>query len=97
MPEALKAFEKLKMRCMMAPMLVFPDFEKPFHLETDTSKEGLGAVLLQESDNGQYHLVAFASRELRGGEVSFVETRVLGRNRAVLRISPVPTLHHTHG
>ena len=39
MPEALKAFEELKMRCMTVPVLVFADFEKPFHLETDTSKE----------------------------------------------------------
>ena len=56
------------MRCMMAPILVFADFQKPFRLETDASKEGLGAVLLQESDDGQYHPVAFASRELKGGE-----------------------------
>ena len=71
MPEALKAFEELKMRCMMAPILVFADFEKPFHLETDALKEGLGAVLLQESDDRQYHPVAFASRELRGGELKY--------------------------
>ena len=69
--EALKAFEELKMRCMTAPVLVFADFEKPFRLETDASKEGLGAILLQESDNRQYHPVAFASRELRGGELKY--------------------------
>ena len=59
-PDALKAFEELKLRCMMVPVLVFTDFKKPFWLETDASKEGLGAVLLQESDDGQYHPVAFA-------------------------------------
>ena len=59
--DTLKAFEELKMRCMTAPVLVFADFKKPFWLETDASKEGLGAILLQESDDGQYHLVAFAS------------------------------------
>ena len=37
-PEALKAFEELKMRCMTAPVLVFADFKKPFHLETDALK-----------------------------------------------------------
>ena len=28
MPEALKAFEELKMKCMMAPVLVFADFQE---------------------------------------------------------------------
>ena len=60
-PEAFKAFEELKMRCVTAPILVFADFKKPFWVETNASKQGLGAVLLQELDNGQYHLVAFAS------------------------------------
>ena len=76
MPEALKAFEELKMRCMMAPMMVFADFEKPFHLETDAMKEGLGDILLQESDDGQYHLVAFASRELKGGEPKYHSSKL---------------------
>ena len=53
---------------MMAPILAFADFKKPFQLETDASKEGLGAILLQESGNGQFHPVAFTSRELKGGE-----------------------------
>ena len=71
MPEALKAFEELKMKCMTAPVLVFADFKKPFCLETDALKEGLGAVLLQESDDGQYHPVAFASQEFKGGEPKY--------------------------
>ena len=64
------------MRCMMAPVLVFADFQKQFRLETDASKEGLGAVLLQESDDGQYHPVAFASRELKGGEPKYHSSKL---------------------
>ena len=76
MPEALKAFEELKMKCMTAPILVFADFKKPFHLETDALKEGLGAILLQESDNGQYHPVAFASGELKGGGPKYYSSKL---------------------
>ena len=72
MLEALKAFEELKMKCMTAPILVFADFKKLFRLETDASKEGLGAILLQESDDGQYHPVSFASQELRGESQSII-------------------------
>ena len=64
------------MKCMTAPVLVFADFKKPFCLETDASKEGLGAVHLQESDDGQYHPVAFASQELRGGEPKYHSSKL---------------------
>ena len=67
-PQALQAFEDL---CMTTPVLVFVDFRKPFRLETEASGEGLGAVLLQESDDGHYHPVAFASQELKGGEPKY--------------------------
>ena len=76
MPEALQAFEDLKKKCMTAPVLVFTDFKKPFWLETDASGEGLGDILLQESDDGQYHPVAFASWELKGGEPKYHSSKL---------------------
>ena len=74
-PEALQALEDLK-KCMTAPVLVFADFRRPFRLETDASREGLGAWLLQESDDGHYHPVAFASRELKGGEPKYHSSKL---------------------
>ena len=61
-PEALEAFDRLKAACLQAPILAFPDFDKPFLLETDTSGRGLGAVLSQKQADGQYHPIAYASR-----------------------------------
>ena len=62
--EALEAFETLKKMCVQAPILSFPDFKKPFLLETDASGKGMGAVLSQKQDDGQSHPIAFASRDL---------------------------------
>ena len=47
-PEAQEAVAILKEKFQSAPVLVFPDFEKPSLLETDASKEGLGVVLSQK-------------------------------------------------
>ena len=60
--EAHKAFDRLKAACLQAPILAFPDFGKPFLLETDTSSQGLGAVLSQKQSDGWYHPIAYASR-----------------------------------
>ena len=61
-PEAREAFDCLKAACLQAPILAFPDFNKPFLLETDASGRGLGAVLSQKQADGRYHPIAYASR-----------------------------------
>ena len=60
-PEALEAFDCLKAACLQAPILAFPDFDKPFLLEMDASGKGLGAVLSQKQADGWYHPIAYAS------------------------------------
>ena len=67
-PEACEAFNHLKAVCLQAPILSFPDFTKPFLLETDTSGRGLGAVLSQKQADGRYHPIAYASRVMNETE-----------------------------
>ena len=50
--EGRKAFEHLKAACLQAPILAFPDFNKPLLLETDASGRGLRAVLSQKQADG---------------------------------------------
>ena len=58
-----KAFDLLKSKLSSAPILVYPNFDLEFVLETDASVRGLGAFLSQQL-NSQLHPVAFASRAL---------------------------------
>ena len=67
-PKAHEAFDRLKAVYLQAPILSFPDFSKPFLLETDASGRSLGAVLSQKQADGQYHLIAYASRVMNETE-----------------------------
>ena len=63
-PEAWEAIDIFKRKVQSVPILVFLDFDKPFLLDTDASKEGLGAVLSQKQSDGRYHPVTFGSCSL---------------------------------
>ncbi len=69
--EQRASFDNLKKLMTEAPLLVYADFTKPFILETDASKEGLGAVLAQRTDNNQVHPIAYASRTLLAHEQNY--------------------------
>ena len=75
-PAAVLAFQELKLKCITAPVLAFADFHKPFLLETDTSGDGLGAVLSQKQEDGHYHPVTYASHGLKGGELRYHSSKL---------------------
>ena len=66
----LESFNKLKDALTSAPVLAYPDYSKPLILETDASLKGLGAVLTQEDDEGNFHIISYASHTLKLYECS---------------------------
>ena len=67
---AQSAFEVLKELCVNAPILAFPDYKLPFILHTDSSTEGLGAVLYQKQE-GKLRVIAYASRSVTKTESNY--------------------------
>ena len=60
-----ESFNKLKLALTSAPVLAYPNYEKPFLLETDASLKGLGAVLSQEDDDGNMRIISYVSHTLK--------------------------------
>ena len=61
---------------MSSPILAFADYTKDFLLEIDTSKEGLGVVLLQKQADGHYHQVTYGSQTLTAHEKNYHSTKL---------------------
>ena len=74
--ESWEVVDILERKVQSTPILVFPDFNKPFLLKTDASKEGLGAVLSQKQSDGRYHPVAFGSHSLTPLEKNYHSSKL---------------------
>ena len=64
------AFEHLKAMCVSTPILAYPNYQLPFTLHTDSSTDGLGAVLYQKQD-GKMRVIAYASRSVSKAEANY--------------------------
>ena len=63
--------EKLQQLLCSQRVLRRPDYTRPFHLRTDWSQDGVGAVLSQHDEAGQEFVVAFASRSCNDAERNY--------------------------
>ena len=72
--ECQEAFLTLHQLLCSAPILAFPNFSKPFILDTDASNTGI-RVLSQIDENGSEHVIAYASRTLSKAERRYCVTR----------------------
>ena len=68
--ECQMSFDQLKRRLTEAPVLRYPAQHLPYELHTDSSKIGLGAVLLQKFDDG-WHPICYLSRSLSAPEKNY--------------------------
>ena len=73
--ECERAFEKLRHLLTTTPLLAYPDFDRPFILDTDASAVGIGAVLSQIDNTGQERVAAYGSRVLSKAERQYCVTR----------------------
>ena len=69
--EAVQGFTALKSALVNAPLLITPDFTKPFLIISDASKYFIGGCLCQRDAEGIERPVAFTSRPLRGSELNY--------------------------
>ena len=74
-PECQKAFELLKRALQESAVLAYPNFERPFILDTDASQHGCGAVLSQIR-NGQETVLAYFSTTHSPAEKKYSTTRL---------------------
>ncbi|GFW34934.1 retrovirus-related Pol polyprotein from transposon 297 [Trichonephila clavipes] len=72
--ECEDSFLQLKEALTSSPILIYPQPDKPFILDTDASNESVGAVLSQEID-GQERVVAYWSKYLSKPERNYCVTR----------------------
>lgn len=72
--EAQVAFDELKRRLTTAPVLSHPDFSKPFVIQCDASKNGVGGVLYQLDEDGGEHPIAYMSKKLNAAQRNYCVT-----------------------
>ncbi|KAK8918276.1 hypothetical protein KSP39_PZI021521 [Platanthera zijinensis] len=71
--ECLNAFDTLKNRLTTAPIVITPDWEKPFVLMCDASDYAVGVVLGQVREK-LFHTIAYASKTLIDAQINYTTT-----------------------
>ena len=72
--ECQQSLDTLKEKMVTAPILVFPDWNKPIHVHVDASGIALGIVLTHPGEGGIDHPIAYSSRKLSTAEKNYTTT-----------------------
>lgn len=70
-PQADIAFKELQLKFIQAPILIHPNFENPFIIETDASDMATAAILSQFSTDGYLHPCAYRSSKITTAEENY--------------------------
>ncbi|XP_076876436.1 uncharacterized protein LOC143525877 [Brachyhypopomus gauderio] len=97
------AFDAAKALLCSSPVLMAPQYNKPFKLDVDASDSGCGAVLLQEDDAHLDHPVAYFSAKFNRHQVHYstIEKEALALLLALQHFeiyvtsSPIPVAVYT--
>lgn len=87
--ERQKAFEEMKERLINAPILSCPNYDLPFHVQTDASAFGTGAVLTRPHPDGE-KVICYISRSLTAAERKYttIERECLAVIHALEKLRP---------
>jgi hypothetical protein len=69
--ECQHGLDTLKEKMVTTPILVFPYWEKTFHVHIDESTIALGAILVQPEEGDLDHPIEFSSRKLSDSEKNY--------------------------
>ena len=72
--EANESFIKLKYALTSAPLLINPDYNKPFVLQCNASQDEVGCVLIQLDQEGQERPIAYMSKKLNSAQRNYSVT-----------------------
>ena len=95
--QAQASFEKLKYALTHTPLIHPPDYSRDFTLYLAASNATIAMVLVQESHDGEEHMVYYLSKSLLGPEIRYchVENLALAAVFVVQRFRHYILLHKT--
>ena len=78
--ECNRAFSKLKDLLSRSPVLITPNYNKPFKITVDACDTGMGAVISQEGDDSLEHPLCYYSQKFNPHERNYstIEKELLG-------------------
>lgn len=75
-PAAQEAFDRVKQKLTAAPLLVNPNYDKPFIVQCDASQCGVGGLLAQCDESWDQRPIAYFSHKLNKAQRNYTVTEL---------------------